>query len=140
MFYLFTSKQNEYLFNMLLKVYLYDFLQRAEDIMGNYIEVNDKNFETEVLKSDIPVLVDFWAPWCGPCRMVTPIVEEIATEYKDKIKVCKLNTDDSSEIAMKYQIVSIPTLAIFKNGKEVKRQVGALNKPALKKFIDTYAF
>ncbi len=108
--------------------------------MGFYIEVNEENFEKEVLQSNLPVLVDFWAPWCGPCRMVAPIVEEIAQEYQGKLKVCKINTDEAQELAMKYQIASIPTLAIFKNGKEIKRQIGALPKPILKKFIETTAF
>ncbi|MEJ5273115.1 MAG: thioredoxin [Spirochaetota bacterium] len=108
--------------------------------MGYYFEVDETNFDDEVLKSKLPVLVDFWAPWCGPCRMVAPIVEEIAKEYEGKIKVCKVNTDEAQNIAMKYQIASIPTLAIFKDGKEVKRQIGALPKPILKKFIDSNAF
>ncbi|HPC39109.1 MAG TPA: thioredoxin [Exilispira sp.] len=108
--------------------------------MGYYFEVDETNFDDEVLKSKLPVLVDFWAPWCGPCRMVAPIVEEIAKEYEGKIKVCKVNTDEAQNIAMKYQIASIPTLAIFKDGKEVKRQIGALPKPMLKKFIDSNAF
>ncbi len=108
--------------------------------MGHYVEVDETNFDEEVLKSKLPVLVDFWAPWCGPCRMVAPIVEEIAKEYEGKIKVCKVNTDEAQNIAMKYQIASIPTLAIFKDGKEVKRQIGALPKPMLKKFIDSNAF
>lgn len=111
-----------------------------EDLMGYYLEVDESNFEKEVLNSNLPVLVDFWAPWCGPCRMIAPIVEEIAKEYEGKIKVCKVNTDESPDLAMKYQIASIPTLAIFKEGKEVKRQIGAMPKPMLKKFIETTAF
>jgi thioredoxin 1 len=108
--------------------------------MGNYIEINENNFEDEVLKSDIPVLIDFWAPWCGPCKMISPIIEEIANDYAGKIKVCKLNTDENYELASKYEIVSIPTLAIFKNGKEIKRIIGAMPKNQIVKFIDSTAF
>ncbi len=104
--------------------------------MGLYVEVNEENFENEVLKSDLPVLIDFWAPWCGPCRIVAPIVEEIAKEYLGKLKVCKINTDESQDLAMKYQIVSIPTLSIFKGGNELKRQIGAVPKTILKRLID----
>jgi len=102
----------------------------------NLLEIKDSNFETEVLKSDIPVLVDIWAPWCGPCRIVGPIIEELANEYAGKMKVGKLNVDDNSETAMKYQIQSIPTILIFKDGKEVQRLIGARPKPAFKKEID----
>ena len=102
----------------------------------NLLEIKDDNFEAEVLKSDIPVLVDIWAPWCGPCRIVGPIIEELANEYAGKMKVGKLNVDDNSETAMKYQIHSIPTILIFKGGKEVQRLIGARPKPEFKKEID----
>ena len=102
----------------------------------NLLEIKDDNFEAEVLKSDIPVLVDIWAPWCGPCRIVGPIIEELANEYAGKMKVGKLNVDDNSETAMKYQIQSIPTILIFKGGKEVQRLIGARPKQAFKKEID----
>ncbi|MBM3240718.1 thioredoxin [Candidatus Poribacteria bacterium] len=102
----------------------------------NLLEIKDDNFEAEVLKSDIPVLVDIWAPWCGPCRIVGPIIEELANEYAGKMKVGKLNVDDNSETAMKYQIQSIPTILIFKGGQEVQRLIGARPKPAFKKEID----
>jgi thioredoxin 1 len=102
----------------------------------NLLEIKDDNFEAEVLKSDIPVLVDIWAPWCGPCRIVGPIIEELANEYAGKMKVGKLNVDENSETAMKYQIQSIPTILIFKGGNEVQRLIGARPKPAFKKEID----
>ncbi len=99
------------------------------------VKVNDKNFKHEVLESSVPVLVDFWAPWCGPCQMVAPVVEEIAKEYKGKLKVCKINVDEASDTASDYGILSIPTLAIFKDGKEVDKFVGALPKSALETVI-----
>jgi thioredoxin 1 len=102
----------------------------------NLLEITDSNFEAEVLKSDIPVLVDIWAPWCGPCRIVGPIIEGLANEYAGKMKVGKLNVDDNSETAMKYQIQSIPTILIFKGGKEVQRLIGARPKQVFKKEID----
>jgi len=95
--------------------------------MGSAIAVTDQTFETEVLKSAEPVLVDFWAPWCGPCRAVAPTVESIATEYAGKVKVVKVNTDESGEVAMKLGITSIPTLMVFKGGQMVERVVG--NRP-----------
>ena len=103
--------------------------------MNNVIEGTDLNFEQEVLQSDKPVLVDFWAPWCGPCRIVSPIVEEIANDYEGKIKVVKLNTDDNQSIAMKYGIRSIPTLGIFKDGQVVDSVIGAVPKQHLEERI-----
>lgn len=94
-------------------------------------EVNASNFDSEVLKSNLPVLVDFWAPWCGPCRMVAPVVEAAATDLKDKMKVVKLNTDDSPQIAAQYQIMGIPTLMFFSAGKMVDRITGFLPKDEL---------
>jgi thioredoxin 1 len=87
--------------------------------------VTDATFETEVLNSTVPVLVDFWAPWCGPCRMIAPVVEQVAKTYAGRARVAKVNVDENPMIAQRFQILSIPTLMVFKNGKPVKRQVGA---------------
>lgn len=95
-----------------------------------------ENFETEVLKSDLPVLVDFWATWCGPCRMIAPIIEEIANDYEGKIKVGKINVDEQGELAVKYGISSIPTLLLFKGGEVVKKTLGYMPKDAVEKFIN----
>lgn len=95
--------------------------------MSKVIEIAEENFEEEVLKSELPVLVDFWAPWCGPCRMMGPIVEELAEENLE-IKVCKLNVDEASDIARKYEIESIPTLIYFNNGIALKTLVGLRTK------------
>nr|4BA7_A Chain A, LBCA THIOREDOXIN [synthetic construct]4BA7_B Chain B, LBCA THIOREDOXIN [synthetic construct] len=102
------------------------------------IEINDENFEEEVLKSDKPVLVDFWAPWCGPCRMIAPIIEELAEEYEGKVKFAKVNVDENPETAAKYGIMSIPTLLLFKNGEVVDKLVGARPKEALKERIEKH--
>ena len=96
------------------------------------VEGTDNNFDQEVLKSDIPVLVDFWAPWCGPCRMVSPLVDELAEELTGKLKVVKVNTDENQEIAVKYGIRSIPTLGIFKDGNIVDGLIGAVPKQTIK--------
>ena len=101
------------------------------------LELTDKNFEAEVIKSKKPVLVDFWAQWCGPCQMLKPIIEELAEEYKGKpIKIAKLDVDASPEMAQKYQVMSIPTLIFFKDGKSVNQLIGAQSKEDLKKEID----
>ncbi|MDD5069881.1 MAG: thioredoxin [Candidatus Omnitrophica bacterium] len=99
------------------------------------VTVNDANFKKEVLEPDIPALVDFWAEWCGPCRMVAPVLKEIAKEYEGKLKVCKVNVDDAPNTASEYGIMSIPTLAIFKNGQVVDQVVGALPKSELEPLI-----
>ena len=92
------------------------------------INVTEKNFETEVLNSQKPVLVDFWASWCGPCMMLAPTIAEIAEEYSDKVKVCKINVDDAQRLALSFGVESIPTLMVFKNGKVVNTSVGGRSK------------
>ena len=100
------------------------------------IEFTDQNFDQEVLKSDKPVFVDFWAPWCGPCQVMGPIIEELAQEMGDKAKIGKINVDEHSEIASKFGIMSIPTMKIFKNGKIVKEFVGVQAKDILKEELE----
>lgn len=100
------------------------------------MHLTQSNFEGEVLKSTDPVLVDFWAEWCGPCRMIAPLVEELAKEYQGRLKVCKLNVDEERDVALKYSIRSIPTLILFKEGKPVEQIIGALPKAALKTKIE----
>ena len=99
--------------------------------MSSARDVTDQNFDTEVLASEKPIMVDFWAEWCGPCRAVSPILDQIATEHSDKIDVVKLTVDDNPETAMKFQITSIPTMKVFKGGEVVKTVIGAKPKPAL---------
>ena len=100
------------------------------------IQLNETNWNEIVLDSNIPVLVDFWAEWCGPCRMVGPIVEQLAQSLKGKVKVSKLNVDQNQEIAMKYNVQSIPSLILFKNGKEISRTVGLSPKEKYEKFVN----
>lgn len=104
--------------------------------MSKPADVSDGSFESEVLKSDKPVLVDFWAPWCGPCYMVAPVVEELAEEYSDRVKFFKLNTDDNMNTAVTYGIRSIPTLLMFKGGQPVGQIIGFRPKGDLKRVID----
>lgn len=100
------------------------------------LDVNDKNFENEVLKSDLPVLVDFWAPWCMPCRMVAPIVEELAEKMAGKIKVCKVNTEENMTLAVKQGIMTIPTFKLFKKGEVIAETVGKMSLSELKAFVE----
>ena len=106
--------------------------------MSNVIELNDSNFDDEVFKSDLPVLVDFWAEWCGPCKMIAPSVEKISEEYSDKLKVGKLDVDSNPNISSTYGIRSIPTLLIFKNGSPVDQIVGAVSKEVISAKVDSH--
>lgn len=100
------------------------------------LKLTDAEFENQVIKSDKPILVDYWAEWCGPCKMIAPVLEEVAEELSDKVLIGKLNVDENSQTPPKYGIRGIPTLMLFKNGEAVGTQVGALNKSDLIKFIE----
>ena len=100
------------------------------------VDISDQNFETEVIKSNLPVVIDLWAPWCGPCRMVGPVVEKLAEQYDGKVKFCKLNVDENQQTAVKYSVMSIPTLLFFKNGSVADTVVGAVPEQVLKPRID----
>ena len=100
------------------------------------LKINNDSFEDEVLKSEIPVLVDFWADWCGPCKMIGPVIEEIAEELEGSVKVCKVNVDECRDLAIQYKIMSIPTLVVFKDGEIAKEVSGALPKDAILDLIN----
>lgn len=100
------------------------------------VHVTDASFEDEVLKSDVPVLVDFWAAWCGPCKMIAPILDDVAGEYSGKVKVCKVDVDENGDTPAKFGVRGIPTLILFKNGNAEATKVGALSKTQLTAFID----
>ena len=102
----------------------------------NILHTSDEGFDTDVLQSEKPVLVDYWAEWCGPCKMIAPILEEVASEYCEKIKVCKINIDENQETPPRYGIRGIPTLILFKNGEVEATKVGALSKTQLQSFLD----
>ncbi len=103
------------------------------------VHVTDDNFETEVLKSDVPVLVDFWAAWCGPCKMIAPILDELADQYSGKVKIAKMDVDANKETPAKFGIRGIPTLIVFKDGSAEATKVGALSRPQLVEFLDSVA-
>lgn len=105
--------------------------------MGTVLYFDDANFEQEVLKSSIPVLVDFWAEWCAPCRMITPIIEGLASEYEGKVKIGKVDVDKSADISSQFSITSIPTLIVFKDGAPVEKVMGAVPKNKIKGMIDS---
>ena len=102
------------------------------------INVNTANFKKEVIDSEIPALVDFWAPWCGPCQMIAPHIEELAKAYSGKLKVCKLNIDQAPEVATQYTIMSIPAVMLFKAGNVMSTRVGVMSKKELEKFVQPY--
>lgn len=104
----------------------------------NLLEVGDTSFDEEVLKSPVPVLVDYWAEWCAPCRMLGPIVDQLANEYAGQLKVAKVDTDENTEIANRYRVRSIPTLMLFRDGEPVATKVGALSRAELKAFVDAH--
>lgn len=100
------------------------------------LNITEENFSKEVLESDIPVFIDFWAPWCGPCKALTPIIDELASEYQDKVKICKINVDENMGLSAKFQITSIPCMILFKEGKPIMKMIGIKPKEELKKVLN----
>ena len=103
--------------------------------MAEEVTVTRSNFDAEVMKSSVPVVADFWAEWCGPCKMIAPVLKDLARDYKDKIKIAKIDVDAEGELAQQFNIVSIPTILVFSKGQVVKQQIGAVPRPALEKMI-----
>ncbi|APC97435.1 thioredoxin [Pseudofrancisella aestuarii] len=106
--------------------------------MSKCVDISDDQFISEVIESKTPVLLDFWAPWCGPCKMIAPILDQVAAHYGDKVKICKLNIDENEETAMKFGVRGVPTLMLFKNGENAETKVGVVQKTQLIAMIDKY--